>query len=49
MLTSVTLGERPVKGVGQGVLAQVGKDRIVDFVGREVGYAFALVVVSGSA
>ena len=48
LFTRVTLSERPVKGVGQGVLAQVGKDGIVDFVGREVGYAFALVVVSGS-
>ena len=37
LLASVTLGKSPEEGVGKGVLAEAGKDRLVNLEGREVG------------
>jgi hypothetical protein len=34
----VTLGQSPVQGVGQAVLAEVAEDLLIDLEGGEVGY-----------
>lgn len=36
-LAGVALGQSPVEGVGKGVLAEVGKQLLVDLEGGEVG------------
>ena len=38
LLASVAFSERPEERVGEGVLAHVGKDSVVDFEGGEIGY-----------
>jgi hypothetical protein len=39
LLASVAFSQRPVEGVGETVLAQVGKDGLVNLEGRNVGCA----------
>jgi hypothetical protein len=38
-LAGVALGQSPVEGVGQGVLAEVGEDLLIDLEGGKVCYS----------